>query len=136
LNSHSVNYLVIGGFAVAIHGHPRYTKDIEIWIEPSPTNAIKILTVLRDFEFESLGLTADDFVGKTQVIQLGYPPNRIDLLTFAHGIDFETSYNERISVVVDDVQVNFVGIAQLRTNKKATGRYQDLADLEALDALE
>ena len=80
LNDNQVNYLVIGGYAVAIHGHPRYTKDIDIWIEISEENSQKIITALTEFGFGSLGLTAQDFQEPHQIIQLGYPPNRIDLM--------------------------------------------------------
>lgn len=89
LNANHVRYLVVGGYAVALHGHPRYTKDIDIWIEMGEDNAGRIVQALRDFGFGSLGLQADDFLKPDQIIQLGYPPARINLLTTLVGVDFE-----------------------------------------------
>ncbi len=76
LNANSVRYLVVGGYAVAVHGHPRYTKDIDIWIEMSSENADNLLKALEQFGFGSLGLNSQDFLTPDQIIQLGYPPNR------------------------------------------------------------
>ncbi|MGB9592500.1 MAG: DUF6036 family nucleotidyltransferase [Anaerolineae bacterium] len=132
LNDNRVRYLVIGGYAVALHGYPRYTKDIDIWIEPTPENAANMVKALEQFGFGSLGLKAEDFLVPDQVIQLGYPPNRIDLLTTASGVDFETCYASRVEVEVDGVTVNFIDLPNLKKNKKAVGRLQDLADLENL----
>jgi hypothetical protein len=132
LNDNQVNYLVIGGYAVAIHGHPRYTKDIDIWIEISEENSQKIITALTEFGFGSLGLTAQDFQEPHQIIQLGYPPNRIDLITSPDGIDFQTCYDSKIEVILDDIAVKFIDLDNLKKNKLASGRLQDLADLENL----
>ncbi len=132
LNDNQVNYLVIGGYAVAIHGHPRYTKDIDIWIEISEKNSQKIITALTEFGFGSLGLTAQDFQEPHQIIQLGYPPNRIDLITSPDGIDFQTCYDSKIEVMLDDIAVKFIDLDNLKKNKLASGRLQDLADLENL----
>ena len=132
LNDNQVNYLVIGGYAVAVHGHPRYTKDIDIWIEISEENSQKIITALAEFGFGSLGLTAQDFQEPHQIIQLGYPPNRIDLITSPDGIDFQTCYESKIEVMLDDIAVKFIDLDNLKRNKLASGRLQDLADLENL----
>ncbi|MEM7593559.1 MAG: hypothetical protein AAF383_18945 [Cyanobacteria bacterium P01_A01_bin.83] len=132
LNDNQVKYLVIGGYAVAIHGYPRYTKDIDIWIETSLENAEKLMITLTGFGFGSLGLTTEDFQTSDQIIQLGYPPNRIDLITTPDGIDFETCYQEKIEVNIDNIPVNFIDLDNLRKNKQASGRLQDLADLENL----
>ena len=132
LNDNQANYLVIGGYAVAIHGHPRYTKDIDIWIEISEENSQKIITALTEFGFGSLGLTAQDFQEPHQIIQLGYPPNRIDLITSPDGIDFQTCYDSKIEVMLDDIAVKFIDLDNLKKNKLASGRLQDLADLENL----
>ena len=132
LNDNQVNYLVIGGYAVAVHGHPRYTKDIDIWIEISEENSQKIITALTEFGFGSLGLTAQDFQEPHQIIQLGYPPNRIDLITSPDGIDFQTCYVSKIEVILDDITVKFIDLDNLKKNKLASGRFQDLADLENL----
>lgn len=133
LNDNHVRYLVIGGYAVALHGHPRYTKDIDIWIEMSPDNAANTVKALEQFGFGSLGSKAADFLVPDQIIQLGYPPNRIDLLTTATGVDFESCYASRVQVVIDEITVNFIDLDNLKKNKKATGRLQDLADLESLE---
>jgi hypothetical protein len=132
LNDNQVNYLVIGGYAVAIHGHPRYTKDIDIWIEISEENSQKIITALTEFGFGSLGLTAQDLQEPHQIIQLGYPPNRIDLITSPDGIDFQTCYDSKIEIMLDDIAVKFIDLDNLKKNKLASGRLQDLADLENL----
>ena len=132
LNDNQVKYLVIGGYAVAVHGHPRYTKDIDIWIEISEENAQKLVTALTQFGFESLGVTSEDFQTPDQIIQLGYPPNRIDLITNPDGIDFQTCYDSKIEVTLNDVLVKFINLDNLKKNKLASGRLQDLADLEKL----
>ena len=132
LNDNRVRYLVIGGYAVALHGYPRYTKDIDIWIEMTPDNAANMVKALEQFGFGSLGLQAADFLAPDQIIQLGYPPNRIDLVTTPPGVDFETCYISRVQIVIDDVTVNFIDLENLKKSKKAAGRQQDLADLENL----
>ncbi len=92
LNEHEVRYLVVGGYAVAFHGYPRYTKDIDVWVELSPENAARIVRALEEFGFGSLGLDTGDFLESDQIIQLGYPPNRIDILTTLKGITFDECY--------------------------------------------
>ncbi|MBW1790184.1 MAG: hypothetical protein JRK53_26825 [Deltaproteobacteria bacterium] len=133
LNEHSVRYLVVGGYAVAFHGHPRYTKDLDIWIELSPENADNILKALENFGFGSLDLKSDDFLEGDQIIQLGYPPNRIDILTTLKDLKFEDCYEARVGVVIEDLNVNIIDIENLKKNKRATGRPQDLADAENLE---
>lgn len=132
LNDNHVRYLVVGGYAVALHGHPRYTKDIDIWIEISPENANNLIHALEAFGFGSLGLKSEDFVTPDQIIQLGYPPNRIDLLTTIDGVNFEICYPLRVEVMIDNIVVNFIDLDNLKKNKRASGRMQDLADLENL----
>jgi hypothetical protein len=133
LNDNHVRYLIVGGYAVAIHGHPRYTKDIDIWIEMSPENANNLLQALEQFGFSSLGLQSEDFLTPDQIIQLGYPPSRIDLLTTIDGVNFENCYPFRLEVTIDNIVVNFIDLDNLRKNKQASGRLQDLADLENLN---
>ena len=134
LNDNQVRYLIIGGYAVALHGYPRYTKDIDIWIEMSLENADRLLKALAQFGFSSLDLKIEDFTVPDQVIQLGYPPNRIDLLTTPDGVDFATCYAARLELEIDGVQVAFIDLENLRLNKRASGRLQDLADLENLES--
>ena len=134
LNSHHVDYLIVGAFALAFHGLPRYTGDIDILVRATPENAAHVAQVLKEFSFASLGLSAADFVQPEQVIQLGYPPNRIDLLTSITGVQFEDAWARRASGEVNGIPVYFIGRDSLIQNKKATGRTQDKADLEALGA--
>lgn len=132
LNLNQVKYLIVGGYALAFHGHPRYTKDMDIWILIHPENARKILATLREFGFSQLELNEEDFLTPNTIIQLGYPPNRIDILTQATGVNFSECYSKKISLEIDGLLVNFIDIENLRKNKQATGRLQDLADLEQL----
>lgn len=131
LNAHDVEYLVVGGYALAAHGHPRYTGDIDFWLSPAPANVQAVLLALRDFGFASLGLTAADFQPDT-VVQLGQPPRRIDLLTHIDGVQFDACWPRRENVVLDGVVLPFIGLADFKANKLASGRLKDLADLEAL----
>jgi hypothetical protein len=132
LNEHEVRYLIVGGYAVAVHGHPRYTKDLDVWILTETGNADRLLSALEEFGFGSLGLTQGDFVTRDQVIQLGYPPNRIDILTSLEGVSFEDCYDSRAVVELEGLLVPFISLDDLRKNKRALGRHQDLADLENL----
>jgi hypothetical protein len=102
LNDNAVRYLVVGGYAVAFHGHPRYTKDIDLWLLSDPANAQRIIRALEQFGFGSVGLQPDDFLEPDQIIQLGYPPARIDLLTTLPGVEFEACYAARVEVVDEE----------------------------------
>lgn len=133
LNDKQVHYLIVGGYAVAFHGHPRYTKDLDVWIEQSHENIQSLLLALAQFGFGSLGLKEEDFSEPDQVVQLGYPPNRIDIVTTISGVDFASCYNRCIQVEINEVKVNFIDLDSLKKNKKAAGRMQDLADLENLE---
>lgn len=133
LNDNGVHYLVVGGYAVAVHGHPRYTKDMDVWVEINPENAPKIVKALTQFGFGSLELTEKDFLDPDRVVQLGYPPNRIDILTTISGVRFEDCYKSRVEVEMEGVKVNFIDLKNLKKNKQASGRHQDLADLENLE---
>lgn len=130
---HNVRFLVVGGYALAAHGHPRFTKDLDVWILPDPINASRLLDALEEFGFGNLGLSVADFTADDAVIQLGYPPNRIDILTGIDGVDFESCWTRKIDVETDDeATIHFIGVEDLITNKRVTGRLQDLADVEAL----
>ncbi len=133
LNANKVRYLVVGGYAIAFHGHPRYTKDIDVWIEMSPENAVRIVKALKDFGFGSLDLKVEDFLTPDQVIQLGYDPSRIDILTTIDGVDFSECYPKHMMVTVSGVEISVIDLENLKRNKKASGRLQDLADVEDLD---
>ncbi|RZL33647.1 MAG: hypothetical protein EOP35_17370 [Rubrivivax sp.] len=132
LNAHRVEYLVVGGYALAAHGHPRYTGDIDFWLDRSPANVERLLAALQEFGFGSLDLKHSDFAPDT-VIQLGQPPRRIDLLMDIDGVHFDACFQRREIVDIDGLPLNFIGLDDFKANKRASGRLKDMADLEALD---
>ena len=132
LNDRKVEYLLVGGYAVVFHGYVRYTGDIDFWIHPTKKNAVRIVEVLKQFGFGSLNLGIEDFTNKDQIIQLGYPPNRIDLITSVAGLDFSESYPRRTSFEADGMTIQTISLEDLKKNKKASGRHKDLDDLENL----
>jgi len=132
LNAADVRYLITGGFAVAAHGHPRYTKDIDAWIGPDRENAERAVAAIASFGFGEVGIVAEDFTGPPQMLQLGYPPNRIDLLNFASGLEFDDAWSRRVEATIDGIPVHLISLSDLETNKRASGRLQDLADLQKL----
>ena len=132
LNQHNVEYLIVGGYAVGIHGHPRYTGDLDIWLNPTPENSLKIIQCINKFGFGSFNLKAQDFTKPGNIIQLGYPPLRIDLLTEIDGVTFDECYANKKEVVIDNLVVNFIRYWDLLKNKKQTGRHKDLDDIENL----
>jgi hypothetical protein len=131
LAANGVEALLVGGYALAAHGHPRYTGDIDFWVRRTPENIARLLEALADFGFGSMGLKPEDFDADT-VIQLGHPPRRIDLLTALDGVDFDTCWADREQIDVGGVSLQVIGRADLVANKRAAGRPQDLADLAAL----
>lgn len=132
LEKNTVKYLIIGGFAVNFHGYPRYTKDIDIWIMTEKSNIENLLKALDQFGFGSLGLTENDFLNEDNIIQLGYEPNRIDLLVSVEGLNFETAYNNKIVSEIQGTKLNFLSRDDLITAKKTSARPQDLADADFL----
>ena len=134
LNSRHVEYLIVGAFALAFHGVPRSTGDIDILVRTTQQNAARVEEVLQTFSFASLGLSAADFLHADQVIQLGHPPNRIDLLTSITGVAFDEAWTDCVPGHLHGIPVRFIGRETLIRNKRATGRTQDKADLEALGA--
>lgn len=132
LNSHQIKYLLIGGYAVNYHGYPRTTGDIDIWVAIQQENAEKLVDTLREFGFESAQLTVDLFMKEDQIVRMGIPPFRIELLTTISGVNFEECYLDRITDVIDDVEVQIISLEHLKLNKQASGRYKDLDDLENL----
>ena len=132
LNAHHVEYLLIGGYAVNYHGYPRATADLDIWIAIHPANADRTVSALREFGFDTPDLSVDLFLKPWQIIRLGIPPVRIELSTTISGVDFHECFASRIVDVVDGVQANLIDLNHLKLNKKASGRHQDLADLEHL----
>lgn len=136
LNSNEVQYLVVGAVALAYYGRPRYTGDIDIFIAVSRENSIRMQKVLEEFGFAGMGLKEKDFLAPDQVIQLGYPPLRIDILTALTGIDFTDAWERRKFVNVNGLSLPMLDKSDLIRNKKALGRLQDLADLQMLEATE
>ncbi len=133
LNKNNVKYLVVGGYALAFHGYPRFTKDIDFWVWIDKKNAENILKALQDFGFSSLDISEEDFLSPGYVVQLGQPPGRIDLLTSVTGLEFEECYASRVHANIQGSEVDFIDLDNFKKNKKAVGRHQDLADLENLD---
>jgi hypothetical protein len=132
LNAHKVEYLLIGGYAVGYHGYPRATADMDVWTAMNPVNADRIVAVLKEFGFNPPDLSAELFLKEWQIIRLGVPPVRIEIATTVSGVDFSQCYAERVVDVLDGVKVNLISLNHLKINKKASGRHQDLADLENL----
>jgi hypothetical protein len=132
LNQHNVAYLIVGAHALAFHGRPRHTGDLDIWIKPSKQNAAKMVTVLNDFGFGSLELAEADFLKENYVTQLGYPPLRIDILNTISGVEFDDAYSNKTVGIVDDLNINFISISEFIKNKEATGRQKDLGDIASL----
>lgn len=127
-------FLVVGAHAMAVHGVPRATGDLDIWIEMSVANASRVWAALNRFgaPVASLGLASEDFTRADQVVQIGLPPRRIDILTSISGIDFDEAWPSAVTQDVAGVPVPFLGRAALVQNKRASGRAKDIADLEAL----
>lgn len=130
--SRKVEFLLVGGYALAFHGAPRFTEDIDLMVLVSPENADNLHAVLTDFGFGNAGISRDDFLDPNQVIQLGRAPNRIDILTGISGVTWEEAWASCSSVDLDGFKIQVIGKAELIRNKEATGRPQDLADLARL----
>ena len=132
LNSNQVEYLLVGGYAVNYYGYPRATADMDIWIAMNPHNGEKLVNVLKDFGFNLPELSLELFQDKNKVIRMGVPPVRIELITTIDGVDFAECYANRVETKLDDIQVSLIDLKHLKLNKRASGRYKDLNDLEHL----
>ena len=130
LASNGVEYLLIGGYAVGIYGYVRATNDLDIWVRASPANAANLETALREFGFRSAD--KELFLQTNNVVRMGVPPMRIEILTTISGADFDTCFDERTTVDLDGLAVPVISLARLRQNKQAASRAKDLADLEKL----
>lgn len=133
LNSNRVDYLVIGAHALAFHGHPRYTGDLDVLVRRSKQNAAAVMAAIEQFGFHFPQLSAADFEAPHRVVQLGVPPVRIDLLTTLTGIDFDEAWSRRQAAEMSGVPVFMLSKEDLVANKKALGRARDIADLECLE---
>lgn len=131
-NAHKVKYLIVGGYALAYHGAPRYTGGIDIFIKPDNENAACILQALKEFGFGSVGLTEEDFISPNKVVQLGQPPVRIDIVTSISGVTWDDAFSECEKGKYGDILAYYIGRKHYIINKRASGRKKDLADLEAL----
>ena len=132
LNSHRVEYLLVGGYAVGYHGYPRPTGDMDVWIAVSSPNAARVVGALVEFGFRAEDVPAALFTEPGKIVRMGVPPMRLEIVTSISGVDFAACYARRTSAVVDGVVVNVIGLDDLKTNKKASGRHKDLNDLEQL----
>ena len=133
LNRHRVEFLIVGGYALAFHGAPRYTGDIDILVNPTRSNALSILSALTEFGFGNLDLQEKDFSTPGQVVQLGVPPVRIDIITSITGVSWDVAATNKVEGAYGDIPLFYIGRDDLIRNKRSTGRAKDLADIEALE---
>ena len=129
LNSKRVEYLLIGGYAVGYHGYPRPTGDMDIWVARTRDNAQRLVEALAKFGFTC---PAELLLQENQLVRMGVPPFRIEILTTIDGVEFSECYAARLQTLLDDVEVNLIGLSDLKVNKKASGRSKDITDLENL----
>jgi hypothetical protein len=132
LNAHRVEYLLIGGYAVAYHGYPRATADLDVWIAMSPQNAERVVAALKEFGFAVAELSANLFLEAGQIIRMGVPPIRVEIATSISGVRFDECHAARVIDELDGVPVNLINLTHLKQNKRAAGRHKDLDDLENL----
>ena len=132
LNTHNVEYMIVGGYALAFHGAPRYTGDIDVFVKPDKENAGRILGALDEFGFGDVGIELSDLEYEGKVIQLGVPPVRIDIITSISGVTWNDASSSKIEGQYGDVPVYYIGLDQFINNKRSIGRKKDMADLEAL----
>jgi hypothetical protein len=132
LNQQEVEYLIVGGYAVAFHGHPRYTGDIDIWVNPTKANAGKLIRAIEAFGFEVEPLKQVDFENETVAFHLGNPPVRIDIMNRISGTKFSDCYPRRIEMKIEGISIYYISQQDLLENKRASGRQKDLGDIEHL----
>ena len=132
LTKHDVRALIVGAHALGFHARPRYTKDLDIFVDASPENGAKVVSALHEFGFAELNVTAEDLAERGRVIQLGFPPNRIDVMTNLSGVTFAEAWEHRVQGTFGGESVFYIGKTELMRNKSAVGRHQDLADLDLL----
>lgn len=134
-NRNEVDYVLVGALAVAWHGYSRNTGDIDFLVRSSPENAAKIVAALAEFGFSAVGLRAKDFESEDRIVQLGYEPNRIDVITKISGVEFEEAWAGKVAGEIDGIPVNILGLDELLRNKATTGRGKDRIDLDELKAM-
>jgi hypothetical protein len=132
LVSKNVEYLLVGGYAVIYHGYVRTTGDLDVWVALDPENATRVEEAIRSMGFNPPGLKAEWFVRKGAVLRIGQEPLRFDIINDIDGVTFQECYARRVEADIDGVAVNVISLPDLKTNKKASGRHKDLADLDYL----
>jgi len=133
LNAHRVEYLIVGGYAVAFHGYPRFTGDLDLFVSPETRNAERMLEALEDFGFAGLGIDAADFSNPELLISLGYPPERVDIVSSIDGVPWESAWEHRFPGSFGGAETFFISREDLIRNKRSSGRPQDLLDADILD---
>ena len=131
-NAHKVDYIIVGAHALAYHGAPRYTGDMDILVRPDPENARRIISALNEFGFGSLGVTVDDLTLPDKVVQLGITPVRVDIITSITGVSWEDALAGRVAGTYGSLKIYYIGKKEFILNKRAIGRKKDLSDLEAM----
>lgn len=132
LNSNEVEYLLIGGFAVAYYGYPRATSDIDVWVARSEANSTRVVAALKEFGFGTPELNAELFMKPNCIVRMGVPPMRVEVLTSISGVEFAKCYASRLQAELESIQVSLIGLDDLKKNKRASGRHKDLDDLDNL----
>jgi hypothetical protein len=132
LNAHRVDYLLVGGYAVGLHGYPRATVDLDVWVRATPDNARRVLAAVQAFGFDTPALHPGLFTDPQSIVRFGVPPFRIEVMTTIDGVEFEPCRARAFACDLDGVPVNVISLADLKINKRAAGRHKDLADLENL----
>ena len=132
LNAHNVKYMLIGGYAVGYHGYPRATNDMDIWIAISAETAELMVDVLKEFGFNTPELSKDLFLEENKIIRMGVAPMRVEILTSISGVNFDECYQKKVVAEIAGIQVDIIGLEELKINKKASGRYKDLDDFQNL----
>ncbi len=132
LRAHEVEYLLIGGWAVGYHGHPRATYDLDVWIGISPANADRLVKALAEFGFDGTELSPNLFLQPDKIVRMGVEPVRIEIMTSISGVEFAECYSERLETVLNDIPVDLINLRDLKINKETSGRLKHLADLEQL----
>lgn len=130
--SHELRFMVVGGYAVVHHSRPRYTGDLDLWVDSSAENAERVVRVLRAFGFKGDDINTAMITEQKQIIRMGFEPMRLEIFTRIPGVQFAECYERRIFVKIGRMQVPFIGLEDLKANKKASGRLKDLQDLEEL----
>lgn len=136
-SAHDVRFLIVGGYAVTFHSRPRFTKDLDLWVDPTPENSQRVAAALSAFgaPLQAHGVVAQDFTVRGTVYQLGMQPNRVDVLTAIEGLEFGPCHARRVDARFGDVPVAYLSRDDLITNKRAVGRPQDLLDADELERL-